>query len=46
MTTPSIALPGNNAKSTVIDILNARLAHAIERRNKFKLSDRHLKRPT
>jgi starvation-inducible DNA-binding protein len=30
MATPSIALPGNNAKSVVIDILNARLADAID----------------
>lgn len=30
MKTPSVALHGNNAKSTVIDILNARLADAID----------------
>ena len=30
MTTPSIALAGDNAKSAVIDILNARLADAID----------------
>jgi starvation-inducible DNA-binding protein len=30
MSTPSIALAGNNAKSAVIDILNARLADAID----------------
>ncbi|WP_108397993.1 DNA starvation/stationary phase protection protein Dps [Devosia submarina] len=30
MATPSIALAGNNAKSAVIDILNARLADAID----------------
>ena len=45
MTTPSIALPGNNAKSTVIDILNARLADAIDLSLIIKQAHWNLKGP-
>jgi starvation-inducible DNA-binding protein len=45
MTTPSIALAGNNAKSAVIDIMNARLADAIDLSLIIKQAHWNLKGP-
>ena len=45
MTTRSIALPGNNEISTVIDILNARLADAIDLSLIIKQAHWNLKGP-
>ena len=45
MTTPSSALPGNNSKSTGIDILNARLADAIDLSLIIKQAHWNLKGP-
>lgn len=45
MTTPSIALEGNNSKSAIIEIMNARLADAIDLSLMIKQAHWNLKGP-